>query len=259
MIGLDTQTEVLHAVVGGFCGGEESYAEFCNELEAISGHPVLFISSNRWGMWWIRNNPDKHPKTLLRQARHALRLIGVYQVGTFIRTGRHAEIRLHGHSMGAVVSLIVALLFYRQVSEVTLYAPACMHKYKLLALAGRAWRKGKNDGHMAKHHEDPAIRRRLYGRGARMLRYAANPVRTFKEGVALALSGVAAPLIALVAALDIKVFVVYADKDELFPATDDTPRLDGKNVTVVAGTTHDMLQLHPKESAEAGWSLRSTA
>jgi pimeloyl-ACP methyl ester carboxylesterase len=256
VIGLDTQPEVLHVVIGGFCGGEESYAEFCNELQAISGHPAMFVPSSRWRMWRVTHNPNKHPKTLLRQARHALSLIVPRQVGTFIKTSQHAELRLHGHSMGAAVSLIVALLFHQHVREVTLYAPACMYKYKLLALASRAWRKGQSDAHMAKHHEDPEVRRRMVGGTKRMLRYAANLVRTLKEGIALANSGVCAKLIPLLAAHDIKVFVVYADQDELFPVTADTPRLT-TNATVVAGTTHDIMQLYPKQAAKAGWSLRT--
>lgn len=238
--------EDIDFLVSGFCGGEATYTPLRDAMSEASGNPTILIGSDRWG-GTLSVNYGTHPRALDLQAHHVAKQVVAAKEALDMQA---AKARIYCHSLGAAGSMLAAAHYLPldMELELTLLAPACLRR-EGWALVVRTLRKGLNDIQAAKHHPDAAVRELMALRGPGMRNYMANPIRTFREGLALVSTDLYTPLSARLQKRGVTLRVAYAEHDELFPHLPGQFRLEGENAFVLEGTTHDV-HYYPKQTTE---------
>ena len=235
---------VVNVLVGGFCSSPAGYEPLRAEMEQACGSPVVFVGSNRWRNIWFKRN-RQYPRAMYRQALYVAQVLQAQGI---------TRARLFGHSMGGMVSLIVADAFPELVEDVVLLNSAGIHVGGVIELGRRFKRKAKGDLHDAKHHPDEEIRAIVKECVDGAWVYLRNIVRSIAEGIILSRYTALTTLHPKLSSRNIPVFVAYGTRDTVYLEAKVLavvgPLLQPDRIIELPDLPHDV-QYHPKPTVAA--------
>jgi pimeloyl-ACP methyl ester carboxylesterase len=235
-----TADNVVDVLIGGFGCSQRGYEALRAEMERVSGGPVVFVGSDRWGRELLQHD-QAYPSALYRQALHVV---------ATLRAKGITKARLFGHSMGGTVALIVADAFPEMVDSVVLLCSAGIYVDSTLRLGWRLLDKVFGDWHDAWRHPDKEVRAVIYTCLMGAWSYAFNVVRSTAEGMALSQYRAFELLHHRLSARGIIVYVAYATDDTMFLTAEvlaAIQSLEPEHIVELTGLPHDV-QYHPRRT-----------